>query len=157
MKPFYRGSRKRWLSIPSQAFCLRQSFPASIIRFHKNQGLTWEASITPSVMSLTYLIRIKYKLGGMPEVKVVDPELKRRADRPIPHMFSGKSLCLFRYKHNEWDPEMRIDETIIPWTSMWLFHYEIWQATGEWRGGGEHPDNDEADADTEQDYVTPAP
>ena len=35
---------------------------------------------------------------------------------------------------------MNIAETIIPWASEWLLHYEIWLATGEWQGGGIHPD-----------------
>ena len=35
---------------------------------------------------------------------------------------------------------MPIADTIIPWTSEWLFFYELWLATGgEWLGEGEHP------------------
>lgn len=34
---------------------------------------------------------------------------------------------------------MYLNATIIPWTSEWLFNYEVWLATGEWRGGGMHP------------------
>ena len=30
-------------------------------------------------------------------------------------------------------------ETIVPWASLWLYYYEVWHATGEWLGGGEHP------------------
>jgi len=30
--------------------------------------------------------------------------------------------------------------TIVPWTSLWLRHYEVWHVTGEWWGGGEHPE-----------------
>ena len=30
-------------------------------------------------------------------------------------------------------------DTLVPWTIEWLFHYEIWLATGTWCGGGEHP------------------
>ena len=35
-----------------------------------------------------------------------------------------------------------IANTIIPWTVEWLYYYELWQATGEWLGGGEHPENE---------------
>jgi hypothetical protein len=33
---------------------------------------------------------------------------------------------------------MPIIDTIIPWTSEWLLHYECWLATGKWHGGGIH-------------------
>jgi transposase InsO family protein len=35
---------------------------------------------------------------------------------------------------------MRLDQTIVPWTSLWLFYFEDWLSEGEWRGGGEHPE-----------------
>jgi hypothetical protein len=34
---------------------------------------------------------------------------------------------------------MYIHESIVPWTSLWLYYYEIWHATGEWLGGGHDP------------------
>ncbi len=34
---------------------------------------------------------------------------------------------------------MTLADTILPWASLWLFYYEVWLATGEWVGGGEHP------------------
>lgn len=34
---------------------------------------------------------------------------------------------------------MHLWETVIPWTSEWLLHYEVWLATGDWHGRGEHP------------------
>jgi hypothetical protein len=30
--------------------------------------------------------------------------------------------------------------TIIPWAAQWLVCYEIWHATGQWVGGGAHPE-----------------
>lgn len=33
-----------------------------------------------------------------------------------------------------------IANTIIPWTIEWLYYYELWLATGEWLGGGDHPE-----------------
>jgi hypothetical protein len=40
---------------------------------------------------------------------------------------------------------MPIADTIIPWTSEWLFFYELWLASGEWHGGGHDPLSDEKD------------
>lgn len=34
---------------------------------------------------------------------------------------------------------MRIDQTVVPWTALWLFYFEDWLASGEWKGGGQHP------------------
>ena len=34
---------------------------------------------------------------------------------------------------------MRIDQTIVPWTALWLFYFEEWLFSDEWKGGGEHP------------------
>ena len=33
---------------------------------------------------------------------------------------------------------MYLAETILPWASEWLAHYEGWLYTGEWKGGGVH-------------------
>jgi hypothetical protein len=40
---------------------------------------------------------------------------------------------------------MVLADTIIPLASLWLFYYEVWFATGEWLGGGEHPGEHESD------------
>ena len=49
-------------------------------------------------------------------------------------------LCLYDPDAGEWHPGMSIARTIIPWTIDWLACYEGWLATGEWTGGGHHPD-----------------
>ena len=43
---------------------------------------------------------------------------------------------------------MFIADTIVPWACEWLLHYEIWLATGEWHGGGEHPSAGTAGGDS---------
>ena len=49
-------------------------------------------------------------------------------------------ICLYRY--SEFNVYKLLADTIIPWTVEWLYFYELWLATGEWLGGGEHPDLD---------------
>jgi hypothetical protein len=39
---------------------------------------------------------------------------------------------------------MPLAKTIIPWIYDWLFHYEIWLATGDWTGGGIHVQKESA-------------
>jgi hypothetical protein len=40
---------------------------------------------------------------------------------------------------DEWRNWMRIDQTIVPWTALWLFYFEDWLVSDLWKGGGEHP------------------
>jgi hypothetical protein len=35
---------------------------------------------------------------------------------------------------------MKISDTIVPWAVLWLYYFEDWLATDEWKGGGKHPD-----------------
>ena len=34
---------------------------------------------------------------------------------------------------------MSISGTIVPWTILWLFYFEEWLMSDEWKGGGVHP------------------
>ncbi len=34
---------------------------------------------------------------------------------------------------------MRISETIVPWVNLWLFFFEEWLISNDWKGGGVHP------------------
>jgi hypothetical protein len=47
-------------------------------------------------------------------------------------------LCLYYRKAQEWNNQLYIADTIIPWTSEWLLHYEFWLASGDWHGRGIH-------------------
>ena len=102
--------------------------------------MAWEGRLTPSEISATYLVRIELEGGVVPHVRVLDPALsRRRSDEPIPHMYNQERLCLFVPHANEWTGEHSIVD-IVAWTCEWLMHYEAWHVTGEWLGGGLHPD-----------------
>jgi hypothetical protein len=34
---------------------------------------------------------------------------------------------------------MFLANTILPWACLWLFYFEDWLITSQWKGGGEHP------------------
>lgn len=73
------------------------------------------------------------------KVFVVNPEIKYIENRKkVPHLYSDGSLCLHYPNYNEWSFRDSWVETLIPWTSLWLFYYEIWKETGQWLGGGIH-------------------
>ena len=50
-----------------------------------------------------------------------------------------QQLCLYYGPAREWIPDKMIADTIVPWASEWLLHYEFWLVTGIWHGGGIHP------------------
>ena len=89
------------------------------------------------------LRQIEYGRGKPPDVIVENPDLRVVAEgRPISHVYSENpmNLCLYRPGRGQWAPWMLLDRTIVPWTVVWLYFFEEWLRSGEWRGGGEHPD-----------------
>ena len=94
-----------------------------------------------------YKLRIRQIKNGSPDIYVLSPNLIGMANgRPLPHVYSTKPvrLCLHFPKYDEWTPDKSIAETIVPWAYLWLFYFEHWLATNEWRGGGKHPGDDDA-------------
>jgi hypothetical protein len=51
------------------------------------------------------------------------------------------------HKLDEWHPSMLLVETIIPWTTEWLAHYELWKRTHQWYGDGDASDAEPPSAD----------
>ena len=108
--------------------------------------LHWRYETSPAPLSRIYGIRIEFANGGTPEVFVECPDLVELAEgRKLPHVYQQNParLCLYLPRTGEWQPWMRIDQMIVPWTSLWLYFFEDWLATDEWEGGGKHPGEDE--------------
>jgi hypothetical protein len=104
-------------------------------------GFTWRYEARPTLMSRSYSMLIEFRTGEQPEVYVDQPDLVALADgRKIPHVYSQSPtwLCLHRPVKGEWRPHMLIDRSIVPWAILWLFYFEEWLASDEWKGGGEH-------------------
>lgn len=116
----------------------------------RRERLRWQFDACPTPLGRTYHLRITYHLGSRPEVFVDDPDLTLlAAGRRLPHVYRQKPtrLCLYLPGTGEWSASMRIVDTIIPWSILWLFYFEDWLETNAWKGGGIHPDeNDEPDA-----------
>jgi hypothetical protein len=111
--------------------------------------------VSPTSIGEEYQFRLEYAERGGPRVWIEDPPLRPRTPGgTIPHTYwngSGSSPrpCLYHPSKGEWRPYNTIATTIIPWLFEWLFFYEIWHATGEWHGGGEHPSGN---SKPEEDY-----
>lgn len=69
----------------------------------------------------------------LPKVFIDAPALEPRHG-PVPHRYGDGALCLFY--NGECSAARPPAGTVLPWTLEWLFHYEIWLATGRWEGGG---------------------
>jgi len=116
---------------------MQSLFPGFVCDFNrKDQVLSWRGELQPTDESPVYHVRITYKMGGTPYVKVISPEIRPGA----PHLYSGGRLCLYDPKDRSWHPGLFIAKTIVPWTAEWLFFYELWLETGTWWGpSAPHP------------------
>lgn len=105
--------------------------------------LTWRYSACPSPLSRDYRVRIEFRQGGRPEIFVDAPDLQALAEgRRIPHLYQQHParLCLYLPRRYEWESWMRLDETVVPWAALWLFYFEEWLVSDDWKGGGVHFD-----------------
>jgi hypothetical protein len=138
------GKNKRESPIEMQERYLLKYFPASRSWRPKKDLLVWEGELRPTPFSRYYIVRIKYAAGRFPTVFVVEPN--RLALFPgeiqLPHVFSTvkQELCLFYPHDREWNGAMLIVNTTIRWAAEWLYFYEEWVSSGDWNGGGIHPE-----------------
>lgn len=131
------------IPVYSQLGKLRYYFPNSSFQIIGcDNGFVWKSELQPSELSSCYHIKIEYRLGKHPDVYVIDPYplLLANGKTKLPHVYDHdkQRLCLYFKPGEEWAASKMIADTIIPWTSEWLLHYEFWVLTGEWRGGGIH-------------------
>ena len=153
-----RRTEMSWLTVLEQDRRIREAFPDFRLTLNAGWMGAWQGPLMPIMRS--YRIRVMYfrrrffdswtRRTGYATVQVVDPVIgvdPRRTGEPPPHIYFNKadpdypSLCLHDPVERSWSPEDYIAETIIPWTSDWLFFFEGWLATGTWEGGGRHPEN----------------
>jgi hypothetical protein len=104
-------------------------------------SFTWTYDASPSALSRVYRVRIEMTKSKSPRTFIDDPDLDLLAGgRDLPHIYHNPTrLCLYLPGTSEWRPWMRIDQTIVPWTTLWLHYFEDWLGSGEWKGGGTHP------------------
>lgn len=128
------------LGLGEQVAYLRLHWP-SFRSERRGATLTARGTLQPTEISELYEVEVTQHGGGAPEVRVIEPKLCGREDgEPIPHMYSQERLCLYLPGADEWKRSDPIALTILPWSSLWLTFYEVWHATGDWLGGGVHPE-----------------
>jgi len=134
-------SKAQALNLARQACALRKLYPEGTCRLI-GPKLIWHGPLRPSPFSREYLTLIEYCRGKNPTTRIIRPSLRSLCgDRKIPHIYKGDGdpLCLFYPPADEWNSSKWIANTIVPWACEWLLHFEAWLFTGEWDGGGIHP------------------
>lgn len=109
---------------------MRELFPQFRCRVVRSGGVEWCGRLSPTAESPTYDIRIVHPPDGVPKVYVDRPRLAADA----PHVYRDGSLCLYWPVEWRWAAGESLAETIVPWTALWLYFYELWLTTGEWLG-----------------------
>lgn len=134
------------ITIPVQKFNIRKQFKKMIIKEYKCKELKMLLKVQPTEISKEYNVLLQYdSVQRKPQVYVSLEQLNIDDKENIPHKYGIKNingeeyvnLCL--YYPGEWNSTMNISDTIIPWISEWLCHFEYWSITGTWCGGGKHP------------------
>lgn len=106
------------------------AFPQFRHNITRQGGVEWSGSLRPTVESPVYHVRIVHEPGRTPRVFVNRPVIRRGA----PHRYRDGSLCLFWPREWQWSARESLAATIVPWTALWLYYYELWQVTEEWLG-----------------------
>lgn len=129
-------------STGQQLLALKKRYPGGFLK-HRCDSLVWRCGLVPMAGCEQYNVRLAWKKGHIPEVWVDGGALSRCKDlASVPHKFGfdetkrGVHICLLK---REWNQGMLLADTYVPWTMEWLVDFELWLATGEWLGGGEHP------------------
>ena len=125
------------ISLPTQQGHLLRRYPNSkVVRLRER--LVWLGTLVPAEYTATYELVIDHQIGKSPLVYVARPRLQLLDGQALPHVYPLNTLCLF-LGNREWHQSIPIADTLVPWASEWLLFYELWLVTGEWLGGGEHP------------------
>lgn len=111
--------------------------------------LSWNWQAAPSALGRNYNLRVEFKKGGIPNVFVDQPDLVALANgRKLPHVYSESPtrLCLYLPSSGEWHGGLLIANTLVPWAALWLYFFEEWLVSNDWKGGGVHPNDSHSDS-----------
>ena len=121
------------IDLAVQSLHILHHFPGFTYQRERGCGV-WRGTLQPRSLSSKYRVAISYKPCCYPKVRVVAPELLPSS----PHLWKDKTLCLFYPKEQPWRQDMLIAQTILPWTALWLYYYELWLDVGKWLGPSSH-------------------
>ena len=145
----FKVFKRHPITLANQDGWIQSYFPNFKLEPIRNRNAyVWKGTLQPTPFSEIYTIKIKYTFRRAPKIYVLSPTLKSFDGKTrIPHTYESNRPCVYLPRSGEWTDQKLIAETIIPWTSLWLFYYEVWLSTGEWLGGGVHLAEGEAKKD----------
>lgn len=147
---FFRANSKRKLNgilSAQQLKRVKALFPNLKILKREWDGFEIVVQVQPTPISEIYDVKIVYSGNSLVKIFVVNKKLEIAKNRTkLPHVYDSdkQQLCLYSPSKREWNAHNYIDNTIIPWSSEWLYYYELWLSEGKWLGGGhnEYPNED---------------
>ena len=139
-KSFFRNQSYTIAEIVKNCSEIKKRYNTVTYKISKGKGIL-DIRLKPSEGSMEYDVRLVVKTGSTNvDVFVVSPNISAlNKKRHVPHLYSNGALCLYYPNYDEWNPHESWADTLIPWTCLRLYFFELWIATGEWLGGGIHP------------------
>lgn len=138
--------KNKKITLAQQQFALQAKYNDSITTLEiKKSVLRCNVMVKPTAQSREYKLSIEYKINGVPKAYLINQGLLKSVNDKPPHLYECKysgdgkerlRLCLFLPGTNEWNRNMMVADTFIPWAVEWLYYYEVWRMTGKWLGGG---------------------
>ncbi|WP_153126693.1 hypothetical protein [Peribacillus tepidiphilus] len=117
------------INLGLQNLAIKNKFPSFELHKNNHQDIFWLGQLKPTPDSPVYMVKVQYNPYA-PKVYVIEPKVLKFA----PHRYSDHSLCLYHPNDKSYKADMLIADTLIPWTSEWLFFYNIWLEEGVWWG-----------------------
>lgn len=130
--------KHKTLTLLQQLFLINGKYKNVIKSYIKNNTLVVALKIKPTENSSEYIVEVRYKKGYKPTALLVYPNLQEFEGKRPHHIYGFRRdkaiLCIYdtRNKSCEWNKDMVLADTVIPWVSTWLFAYEYWLITGVW-------------------------
>lgn len=119
----------RTINLGLQDLAIKSKFPTFTLYKNNHRDIFWLGELQPDPASPVYTVRIQYDPYS-PKVYILKPEVLNNA----PHRYGDKSLCLYHPNDKSYKPDLLIADTLVPWTSEWLYFYNIWLEEGVWWG-----------------------
>lgn len=138
-KKFFNTKHYTFTELINQVAKMKKHYPQTIGECKRGK-VELILTLKPTPTSIEYTIKLFARQNSkVVNIFVVNPKINLYENgKKVPHLYPDNSLCLFYPKYNELNYTDSWADTLIPWTSLWLFYYEVWKETGEWLGGGIH-------------------
>ena len=131
--------KPRALTLTQQEMNLKKTYGELIKSCLISKGeLKCIMHLQPSLESQIYTIKITYKYTDkFPKVWLLFPNLEKVKGKYPHHKYEFDNmghprLCVYFPGYREWNPNMDIALSFVPWIITWLYTYEYWIITGKW-------------------------